>query len=89
MPKQITQEELQQVLKKDEATNRKMLNIRRRLIRGAHIEPGKLSATADSTPPNFSPRCTGIYGMGLDIGPTVDTPVNRSPPTVTPGGKPA
>ena len=72
MPKQITQAELVAVLDHDESLNRKLLGIRRRLERGAQIEPGKLTGEADRYSHDFSTRCSGLYAMGLDLGPADD-----------------
>ena len=67
MPKQITQAELKAVLELNASVNRKMLNLRKRLKRGASVEPGELTADADFLAPDYGPYAPSLYAMGLDI----------------------
>lgn len=72
MREQITQAELQAVLDDEAAIDRKMLEIRRQLKRGATIEPGQLTADFDGDPDGdeLEPGVSGFGSMGVSIFPT-------------------
>lgn len=66
MAKRITQAELQQLLDDEIAVNRRTLQIRRRILKGAEIEPGPLIATTEPGEED-DPRIAGSENMGLSI----------------------
>ena len=66
MPKQITQAELRAVLDGETFVNRRMMQIRERLKKGATVEPGELGAATDCSD-DFAPECSSYSNMGLLI----------------------
>lgn len=67
----ISQAELAEVLAQNESLNRRIIEIRERINRGAEVEPGELFAEAERDNDDDG-STSGLSVAGLDIEPTAD-----------------